>query len=359
MTRSARSRVSFAPLLCFLAIGAGLVACDGGGCDDCKCAEKPAEPAALPVVAESVAGADEAIGLLVRVNGAPITRDDVILSVAAKGRSTKIEPELEKNIAGTLAQRELEAQAARAAGLALDDATKGRLAALDAQRRVLEREALAAAWYRDEVRAKVTVTDEDAQRYYDGNKARIQSEVNVWQILERNQQKADAAAAEIAAGRPFEEVARAGFDKLPNGDAPWDLGFLKWKQVPKPWVATLDKLKPGEASGVITGPGGALLGHQARRSSRQRRRQLRGDQGADPRSAAPGGDRQEPRGEVQGSQRGREDRAFRAAADGRSGGRSRGVDASRHQRRARSTAPATQRTQSSMRVTPMSSLPLS
>ena len=256
MTRSARSRVSFAPLLCFLAIGAGLVACDGGGCDDCKCAEKPAEPAALPVVAESVAGADEAIGLLVRVNGAPITRDDVILSVAAKGRSTKIEPELEKNIAGTLAQRELEAQAARAAGLALDDATKGRLAALDAQRRVLEREALAAAWYRDEVRAKVTVTDEDAQRYYDGNKARIQSEVNVWQILERNQQKADAAAAEIAAGRPFEEVARAGFDKLPNGDAPWDLGFLKWKQVPKPWVATLDKLKPGEASGVITGPGG-------------------------------------------------------------------------------------------------------
>jgi parvulin-like peptidyl-prolyl isomerase len=35
---------------------------------------------------------------------------------------------------------------------------------------------------------------------------------------------------------------------------PWDLGFLKWSQVPKSWRPQIDQLKDGEISDVIPGP---------------------------------------------------------------------------------------------------------
>ena len=60
---------------------------------------------------------------------------------------------------------------------------------------------------------------------------------------------------DIARGTPFEAGPRARFPKLPKTvGAPWDLGYLRWQQVPKAWRNVVDDLKKGEVSGVIRGP---------------------------------------------------------------------------------------------------------
>jgi len=35
---------------------------------------------------------------------------------------------------------------------------------------------------------------------------------------------------------------------------PWDLGYLRWEQIPEAWSDTIDELESGGTSGVIRGP---------------------------------------------------------------------------------------------------------
>jgi len=36
--------------------------------------------------------------------------------------------------------------------------------------------------------------------------------------------------------------------------APWDLGYLRWSQIPPFWQESIDRLKPGQVSDIIKGP---------------------------------------------------------------------------------------------------------
>ena len=58
----------------------------------------------------------------------------------------------------------------------------------------------------------------------------------------------------IERGKSFEEVAQSYFPNLPEGQKPWDLGFLAFYKIPEPWRDTLTDLKPGEMSGILRGP---------------------------------------------------------------------------------------------------------
>ena len=99
------------------------------------------------------------------------------------------------------------------------------------------------------------VTDEEVAYYFAKHQKRLQTDLHLWQILTRERAAADEALAEIKAGAAFEEVAARPFPALPQGRKPWDLGYLKWKQIPKPWLGVVDKLEEGEFTEVITGPG--------------------------------------------------------------------------------------------------------
>jgi hypothetical protein len=114
---------------------------------------------------------------------------------------------------------------------------------------------LAKLYRSKEVLEKSAVSDADARRYFDANTARVQSEFKVMQILVRGQAAIDAAAAALAQGKDFAEVAAAQFPELTPGQAPWDLPQLTWEQVPSQWWPELDKLEVGKVSAVIPAPG--------------------------------------------------------------------------------------------------------
>ena len=87
------------------------------------------------------------------------------------------------------------------------------------------------------------------------NAARIRTEFHVWQILGRKEGLIDRSLKELEQGKSFEEVARRLFPKLPkSAGTPWDLGYLRWKQVPKAWQSVIYDLNKGDVSDVIRGP---------------------------------------------------------------------------------------------------------
>jgi parvulin-like peptidyl-prolyl isomerase len=78
--------------------------------------------------------------------------------------------------------------------------------------------------------------------------------VRVSQLLFKGRAEADALAAALDAGAPFDEAAARFFPGLPAGQRPWELGFLQYQQVPEQWWPTLERLAPGEVSAPIAGP---------------------------------------------------------------------------------------------------------
>ena len=46
------------------------------------------------------------------------------------------------------------------------------------------------------------------------------------------------------------------FPGLPATEKPWDLGQMKWAQVPDAWREALEKLEPGQTSGILHGAKG-------------------------------------------------------------------------------------------------------
>ena len=99
------------------------------------------------------------------------------------------------------------------------------------------------------------IADADAKEYFSENAARIRTELHVYQILQRKADLIEQDLNELAQGASFETLAGKKFPKLPKAaGAPWDLGYLRWKQVPEAWRNVVYDLKKGEVSGVIRGP---------------------------------------------------------------------------------------------------------
>lgn len=110
-------------------------------------------------------------------------------------------------------------------------------------------------FFRREIEGKALVSETEAKEYFARNADRIRTELHVWQILHRGEEGSlKQALKDIDNGTFFEEVAKRQFPKLPAGQQPWDLGYLRWHQVPEPWLKAVSDLKKGEVSGIIRGP---------------------------------------------------------------------------------------------------------
>ncbi len=202
--------------------------------------------------------------VLATVNGVPVTRADVLLASRGAGHDSTAMPEssmnpaIQKNILETIIREELVAQRAAELGLTADAEEQRELRRREAELSALRRKVLSAAYYRHE-RAEANVTEQEARRYFDANAARLRTELHVWQILLRDEGRIEQARREIESGTPFEEVARRQFPGLPQSSpSPWDLGYLKWNQVPEAWRSVVYALANGQHSGVVRGPRGRL-----------------------------------------------------------------------------------------------------
>lgn len=214
-----------------------------------SCAESPAS--------DVVAKGDGHGEVLATVNGVPITEYDL-------RELLRRSPHGEESRGGdtgvplqTLVRAEVVAQEAHRLGLDRDPAYRATLGEAEAQLRALRRERLAAL-FRGYVDARSAVSDSEAADYFERNADRIRSRVRVWQIFHRGARgPIEQDRRDLEAGVPFERVAARRFPDLPAGvNAPWDLGYLHWNQLPESWRETVDRLGLGKVSDVIEGEGG-------------------------------------------------------------------------------------------------------
>lgn len=191
--------------------------------------------------------------VLATVNGVPITEYDLrqVLRRSAHGEEGVGSSDVPLQ---TLVREEIVAQDARRLGLDRDPEYAKKVAEIEAELRAFERERLAVL-YRRHVSNQASVEDSEVEAYFRENAERIRARVRVWQIFSKGGSgPLQKDEQDLKAGVPFEAVASRRFPKLPEGlKTPWDLGYLHWSQVPEAWREALDRLQPGQTSGIIDG----------------------------------------------------------------------------------------------------------
>ncbi len=194
--------------------------------------------------------------LVARVNGAPITEADVELKLAAPMHEAgKMSADEKKQaVLDGIILRELMAQKALSMGLDKDPKYLEDLKKLDAQIADFKRTALSELLIRRENEKRTTPSDDEVRAYFTANEKRLRMQLHVLQILKRSEAEITEARSMIDRGKSFEEVAASFFPNLPEGQKPWDLGYLPFYKIPEPWRRTVYDMKPGEMSGVLRGP---------------------------------------------------------------------------------------------------------
>lgn len=186
------------------------------------------------------------------VNGVPISSAEVAL-VGAGRHGLAPGVDADQRAIDLVIGQELAAQRAAALGLEPEPAAREAAEPDSPAARQQQRARLADALYRY-LAASVRIDPTAVRAYYDSNRARIHTELRVGQILVRDRAAAEAAAAELAAGTPFAEVAARRAGGGHGVRSSWDLGYLRWTQVPAEWSAALAALAPGAVTPIIEGP---------------------------------------------------------------------------------------------------------
>ena len=200
---------------------------------------------------------------VVTINDTVISEVDVALmrGTMERGMTNPHQPEnaaeaalKERMILENLVSQELAAQEAIKKGLDADPDYQAGLARMQAQLDAFRRQELSAL-YRRHVKDEAKVTEEEVKRFYDENTARMQEEINVWQILTRDRDVLEKAKQDLAKGVPFETVAARQFPNLPKSvQKPWEVGYVRWNQIPKEWFPVIKDLPAGSVTGIIEGP---------------------------------------------------------------------------------------------------------
>ncbi len=194
--------------------------------------------------------------VLATVNDVPITEYDMKLISRRVGHGEQMSPGPSQAMLDTLVRNELIRQQSVELGLDKNPEYRAKLNEVEAQVREFERQEMGLL-YRDYVRNKATVTEAEAQDYFNKNAKTIQARFHVMQIYQRGGEAQIAQVyKDIQSGTPFEKVAAKRFANLPKGvKAPWDLGDLSWFQIPPPWQGAIERLAPGQTSDILKGPG--------------------------------------------------------------------------------------------------------
>lgn len=201
--------------------------------------------------------------VLVTVNGTPIRASEVFYAISRKksGRGGPPDVATVKATLEELVDQEVARQAAAAAGMTADAEYQKKLRFYEAPFVQFQREELARMFVQRRAAAEQQVDEAELRKYFDAHAAALKTELHLMQIMVRNDEgKIREMKKKIEAGATFESVAATLFPpNLPPGSSPpWDLGVMRWTQVPAGWRDALEKMKEGEVSDVIAGPKGRL-----------------------------------------------------------------------------------------------------
>lgn len=193
--------------------------------------------------------------ILATVNGVPITEYDVDLNVKRVVHGERVTPEATHNVLQVLVRNELIYQQSLELGIDNNQEYRRKLYEAEAQFRDYKRKEISPL-YREYIKNKAVVTDSEVKEYFEKNSKKIQTKFHLGQIYYRGEEARIAEDyKELKSGKSFEKVASRRFPNLPKGmNAPWDLGYLRWSQIPAFWQDSIDRLKPGQVSDIIKGP---------------------------------------------------------------------------------------------------------
>jgi len=196
------------------------------------------------------------VDIVAIVNGAVITELDMALeSSSAGGHQPGVAPPDEQEILQRIILQELAYQKAIAARLDSDAAYQENLRRVEAQIMAFKRKALAELFYERKFATRSQISDAEARSFFDKNADSIMADIRVWQIMRRDEGLIAQDHESLENGESFEQVAARRFEDMPQIiDMPWDLGYLKWEQIPEVWWESIDNLNTGDTSDVIRGP---------------------------------------------------------------------------------------------------------
>jgi peptidyl-prolyl cis-trans isomerase SurA len=199
---------------------------------------------------------------------------------------------LEKQVMERLIVERAILQFAKETGIRVDDTTVERTILRVAQenklspeefRKVLEREGIPYANYREDLRrqlivqrvrerevdSKVTVSDAEVDNYLAtaASQAGGEDEYRISHIyvavpeqatpdvVDARRRVAEEALAQVKGGKDFAQVA-ATYSNAPDASSGGDLGWRSRARLPTVFADVVQKMKPGEVSGVLRSPGG-------------------------------------------------------------------------------------------------------
>jgi len=207
--------------------------------------------------AQASSSSGPAKNVLATVNGTPITDLDVKYKLNRERHSAGSAPRPTEEVLETIIREEICYQKAVALGLDADLTYVERLRQFEVQLNFFKRKELTELFIRRQIEGQASITDAEAAKYFAANASRLRTELHIWQILRRDEAAIQQALKDLAEGKPFEAVAAQQLPQLPeSARKPWDLGYLKWNQIPDAWREVVYDLKTGAVSGVIRGPKG-------------------------------------------------------------------------------------------------------
>ena len=237
--------------------------------------------------------------VIVIVNDEAITQWDVNEQrrvVLSQMKASKVTPPaadvLDKQVLDRLIVERAVLQFAKETGIRVDDTTVERTILRVAEenklspdefRKVLEREGIPYANYREDIRrqiliqrvrdrevdSKLTVSDAEVDNYLatiasqaGGEDEYLLSHIYVTvpeqaspDVVEANRRRAEQALAELKAGKDFGQVA-ASYSSAPDAPSGGNLGWRTRARLPSVFADVVRGMKPGDVSGVLRSAGG-------------------------------------------------------------------------------------------------------
>jgi peptidyl-prolyl cis-trans isomerase C len=191
---------------------------------------------------------------IVTVNGTPITVGEVNFRLRQSHHGVKLTPEVERQTIEDMVNQELMYQEGLRLGLDMDEKYRNAVRELEMRVESIKRGEMARMLYNAKIAAKAAISDEDVKKFYEENEGNMRTELHLLQVQFPDEAPAEKALERLKGGLSFDDLARERYGDVRKGmKEPWDLGFLRWNQIPSEWLEAVYSLKTGEVSGIIRG----------------------------------------------------------------------------------------------------------
>jgi len=187
--------------------------------------------------------------VLARVNGTPITADDVLLRLG--GHENLYDTPLKDKVLDDIINDELLYQKGVKLGLDKDEKYRSKILLMELKIESYKRAEIARMVKQTQINAHTVVSAEEIKDYYDKHADEIGTDLHIALIQFFDESQAKDALAKVRAGTPFDKVAAERAHITQKGSRPWDKGFLHWNQIPIVFVDSVYGLKKGEVSDIL------------------------------------------------------------------------------------------------------------